>query len=51
MMEQLQPPIPAGWVWQFHFLNLSGADIIIVVLMVIVFYIAVAAPFPGGHDQ
>lgn len=50
-LDQLQPPIRGGWAWQFHWLNLSVADIIVVGLMVVVFIIAIAIPFPGGHDE
>lgn len=52
MNNQLQPPIHGGWALKFHFLNLSAADIIVIVLMVVVFILALVIPFPGGrkHD-
>jgi len=50
-MNQLKPPISAGWSWQFPWLNLSAPDLIVVALMVVVFIVAIAIPFPGGHDE
>ena len=44
----LQPPISAGPAWQYSFLNLSVPDIIVVGLMIAVFVLAIAIPFPGG---
>lgn len=54
MHGQLQPPIHAGWAWQFSWLNLSAADLIVVALMVVVFILALVVPFPnhkGGDDE
>ncbi|MCF8564261.1 hypothetical protein LLE49_05830 [Alicyclobacillus tolerans] len=51
MNNQLQPPIHAGWAWSFHWLNLSAADLIVVVLMVVVFILALVIPFPEGRDE
>lgn len=54
MHGNLQSPLHAGWAWQFSWLNLSAADLIVVGLMVVVFALAVVVPFPGhkgGDDQ
>ena len=50
-LNQLHPPISAGWAWHFDWLNLSAADLIVVVLMVVVFILALVIPFPGGRDK
>lgn len=50
-VNQLQPPIHAGWAWHFDWLNLSAADLIVVALMVIVFILALVIPFPKGRDE
>ncbi|QSO51822.1 hypothetical protein JZ785_24090 [Alicyclobacillus curvatus] len=50
-MNQLQPPIHAGWAWHFDWLNLSAADLIVVILMVVVFILALVIPFPKGRDD
>lgn len=50
-MNQLLPPINAGWAWHFGWLNLSAADLIVVLLMVIVFILALVIPFPGGKEK
>lgn len=44
----LQPPIAAGPAWQYSFLNLSIPDLIVVGLMIVIFALAIIAPFPGG---
>lgn len=54
MNGQLQPPIQGGWAWQFSWLNLSAADLIIVGLMIVVFVLAIIVPFPhrvGGDGS
>lgn len=54
MNGHLTPPIHAGWAWQFSWLNLSAADLIVVGLMVVVFTLALVIPFPnhkGGDDE
>lgn len=51
MANQLVPPITAGRAFEFEWLNLSTADLIVVGLMVVVFVAALLIPFPGGHDQ
>jgi len=54
MNGQLQVPMHAGWAWQFSWLNLSGADLIVVILMLVVFVTALVVPFPGhrgGDDE
>jgi hypothetical protein len=51
MNDQLHSPIPAGWSWEYSWLNLSLADIITAVLMVLVFIIAIVLPFPGGGEK
>lgn len=50
-MNQLQPPIHAGWAWHFGWLNLSVADIVVVALMLIVFVLVLVIPFPGGREK
>lgn len=50
-MNQLKPPIHAGWAWRFDWLNLSAADLIVVVLMLMIFVLALVIPFPGGRDK
>jgi hypothetical protein len=47
----LQPPILAGPAWQYAFLNLSIPDILVVALMVCVFVLAIALPWPGGKHH
>ncbi|QQE78749.1 hypothetical protein [Alicyclobacillus sp. SO9] len=51
MKHQLVPPIHAGPAWQYHFLNLSVADMIVVGLMIVVFALAILLPFPGHKEQ
>jgi len=47
----LHIPIAAGPSWQFSFFNLSIPDIIVVSLMIVVFVLAIAIPFPGGEHH
>lgn len=47
----LHPPMQGGWAWQFHWLNLSGADLIVIGLMIVVFVAALLIPFHGGGDD
>jgi len=51
MGGQLQPPIHAGWAWQYAWLNLSVADLLIIGLMIVVFVAALLIPFRGGRDE
>jgi hypothetical protein len=50
-MNQLLPPIHSGWAWHFGWLNLSAADLTVVILMVIVFILALVIPFPEGKEK
>ncbi len=47
-MADLTPPIHAGKVWESGFINLSIADLIVILLMIIVFILAVSIPLSGG---
>ncbi len=47
----LQPPIGAGPAWQYSFFNLSVPDLIVFGLMIVVFVLAIAIPFPGGDHN
>ena len=46
----LRPPLAAGQAWQFAWLNLSVADMIVVGLMIIVFVLALVMRWPGEHS-
>lgn len=51
MNGHLKAPIHAGWAWQFHWLNLSSADIFVVVAMLVVFALALVLPFPREVEK
>lgn len=50
-MNQLQPPIQAGPAWHFDWLNLSAANLVVVALMLVVFFLALVIPFPRGREK
>ena len=47
-LADLTPPISAGKAWVSGFINVSVADVIIIVLMIVVFILAVSIPLSGG---
>lgn len=47
----LHIPIAAAPSWQYSFFDLSVPDLIVVGLMIVVFVLAIAIPFSGGHHD